>query len=66
MYFPIEAFIDRNRNEHQEAYERLSNSVPQGANAILGVKTSTAIQVFTEGTYLYITYKGTPEVNNEQ
>ncbi|WP_419763792.1 MAG: hypothetical protein ACNI28_08295 [Arcobacter sp.] len=56
----IQGIIDRNRNEHQEAYDELCKSAPFGANAIIGVKVSTSTHQFKEGTFLYMTYIGTP------
>ena len=61
----IKGFMDRNKDEHQEAYDRLIASAPKGANAIIGVKTSTSVQQFTDGTFLFITYIGTPATIEE-
>ena len=47
-------------NDHQTVYEGFLNCIPQEANGIIGIKVSTSIQEFTNGTFLYITYIGTP------
>lgn len=62
----IKGFLERKRNEHQEAYDKLVASAPGEANAIIGVKHSTAIHTFPEGTFLFITYVGTPVVLEER
>lgn len=55
----IRNFTERNRNEHQEAYDGFVKSVGNEGNIIYGVKISTSTAQFKEGTYLYITYYGT-------
>lgn len=62
----IKGFLERKRDEHQEAYERLIESAPSEANAIIGVTQSTATHTFPEGTFLFITYIGTPVVLEEK
>lgn len=61
----IKGFLERKRDEHQEAIEKLIESAPSEANAIIGVKHSTATHTFPEGTFLFITYIGTPVVLEE-
>ena len=56
----IEKYTDRNRNEYQEALEQLASFAPAEATAVIGIKVSTTTQVFSNGTYLVITYIGTP------
>ncbi len=56
----IRGFLDRDRNEYQEAMNELASSAPRDANAIIGINVSTASQQFSNATYLYITYIGTP------
>ncbi|HEY9189792.1 MAG TPA: heavy metal-binding domain-containing protein [Sulfurovum sp.] len=58
----IKGFLQRKRDEHQEALDKLIESAPAEANAIIGVKHSTATHTFPEGTFLFITYIGTPVV----
>jgi regulator of nucleoside diphosphate kinase len=62
----IKGFLERKRNEHQEALDKLIESAPSEANAIIGVKHSTATHVFPEGSFLFITYIGTPVVLEEK
>ena len=56
----IQGLLDRNRNEHDEAMQLLAKVAPSSANAIIGIKVSSATQAFNEGTFLYLTYIGTP------
>lgn len=56
----IRGFLERNRNEYQEAINVLAASAPPEANAIIGIKATSSAQKFSNGTYLYITYIGTP------
>lgn len=56
----IKAFLDRNRNEHQEALDLLARQAPANANAIVGIKVSSATQNFGNEAFLYLTYIGTP------
>ncbi|HEO98986.1 MAG TPA: heavy metal-binding domain-containing protein [Epsilonproteobacteria bacterium] len=62
----IKGFLERKRNEHQEALDKLIENAPSEANAIIGVKHSTATHVFPEGSFLFITYIGTPVVLEEK
>jgi uncharacterized protein YbjQ (UPF0145 family) len=55
----IKGLLERNRNEHQEAVDQLQNSAPEGANAILGVRVTSATQQFGKDVFLYLTYIGT-------
>ena len=61
----IKGFFQRKRDEHREALDKLIESAPSEANAIIGVKHSTATHTFPEGTFLFITYIGTPVVIEE-
>jgi len=61
----IKSLIEGNRNEHQEAFDRLVASAPREANAIIGVKHSTTTHQFSEGSFLFITYIGTPVILEE-
>ena len=58
----IKSIADRNRNEYQEAIDALMACAPDDANAIIGIQVSTAAQGFNNGSYLYITYIGTPAI----
>jgi uncharacterized protein YbjQ (UPF0145 family) len=58
----IRGLLERKRNEYQEVIDSFVNSAPSEANAILGVQISTSSQQFSNGTFLYITYIGTPAV----
>lgn len=55
----IRGITERNRNEHQEAYDGFVRSAANKGNVLYGVKISTSTAQFKEGTYLYITYYGT-------
>jgi uncharacterized protein YbjQ (UPF0145 family) len=61
----IKAFLERNRNEHQEALELLAKQAPADANAIVGIKVSSATQNFGSEAFLYLTYIGTPVIYAE-
>ncbi|SHO20321.1 Putative uncharacterized protein [Moritella viscosa] len=49
-----------NKGEYQEAMDLLAQSAPSGANAIIGIKVASSIQKFPNGTFLHLTYIGTP------
>ncbi|MEN4545185.1 hypothetical protein ABEG75_19395 [Pantoea agglomerans] len=55
----IRNISERNRNEHQEAYEGFINSASAEGNVIYGVGISTSTAQFKEATYMYMTYYGT-------
>lgn len=52
--------FEKNANEYQEAINQLSESAPSDANAIIGIKATSSMQQFSNGTFLYLTYIGTP------
>ena len=56
----VKALLARGGNEHQDALDHLAKQAPAGANAIVGIKVSTAAQAFGDGVFLYMTYIGTP------
>ncbi len=59
----IRSITQSKRNEHQEAYDTFLNAVRGGypnANFVIGTKVSTSVGSFNNGTFLYITYIGTP------
>ena len=62
----IKGFMERKHDEYQEALDNLIESAPSEANAIIGVKHSTATHTFPQGTFLFITYIGTPVVFEEK
>ena len=45
-----------------DAFDMLRRSAPDEANAIIGIKTSTATAAFANGVFLYVTLTGTPVV----
>lgn len=59
----IRSITEAKKNDHQLAYDSfvdgVRNSCPQ-ANFVIGTKVSTAVGSFNNGTFLYITYIGTP------
>lgn len=56
----LRGFLERDRNEYQEALDLLASSAPSEANAIIGINVSSSTQQFSNGTFLYLTYIGTP------
>ncbi len=56
----IRSFLDRNKNEYQEALDQLATCAPSDANAIIGIKATSSTQQFSDGTYMFLTYIGTP------
>lgn len=58
----IRGLLQRNKNEYQEVIDSFVNSAPSESNAILGVQISTSAQSFSNGTFLYVTYIGTPAI----
>jgi regulator of nucleoside diphosphate kinase len=59
----LRSITEANKNDHQLAYDSfvagVRNTYPQ-ANFVIGTKVSTAVGSFNNGTFLYITYIGTP------
>ena len=58
----IRGLRERDKNEYQEIMDRFISYAPQEANAIIGVQISTAAQSFNNGSFLYVTYIGTPAI----
>ncbi len=56
----VRNFLERDRNEYQEALNFLASSAPSEANAIIGIQATSSTQQFSNGTFLYLTYIGTP------
>lgn len=56
----VRGLLERGRNEHQEVYEGFAATVPQEANAVLGLQVSTAIGAFGPAVMMFVTYTGTP------
>ncbi len=54
--------LERDKNEYQDILNNFKASAPGEANAILGVQVSTAAQSFNNGTFLFVTYIGTPAI----
>jgi uncharacterized protein YbjQ (UPF0145 family) len=59
-------FLQRKRDEHQEALDKLIKSTSSEANAVIGVKQSTAIHKFPGKAFLFITYIEAPVVIEEK
>ncbi|MCQ3024178.1 hypothetical protein NLO85_27525 [Pseudomonas savastanoi] len=59
----IQSFMDRNRNEWSEAYKSFMVSAPRGTTILFGVQVTTAIGVFGNGGFLYVTMTGTAAVH---
>lgn len=55
----VRGLIERKKNEQQEAYDAFVKSAGNEGNVIYGVKVSTAIGQFNNGTFLYVTHYGT-------
>ncbi|MGF7409117.1 hypothetical protein [Providencia alcalifaciens] len=55
----IRNITERNRNEHQEAYDNFIRVAGPQGNTIFDVKISTAVAQSKTGTFLYKTYYGT-------
>ena len=58
----LKGLLERGRNETEEMMQQLRNLAPSEANAIIGIQVSTAAQHFNNGTFLYVTYLGTPAI----
>ncbi len=58
----IRGLLERNKNEYQEIMNSFINFAPDESNAIIGVQISTSSQSFNNGSFLYITYIGTPAI----
>lgn len=56
----VRGLIERNRNEYTEALAYFMSLAPKEANAIIGVQLSTSTQTFSNGTFLFMTFVGTP------
>nr|SHO06821.1 Putative uncharacterized protein [Moritella viscosa] len=56
----MRGLFEKNKNEYQEAMDLLARSAPSDANAIIGIKATSSTQQFSNGTFLYLTYIGTP------
>ena len=56
----IRSLMEKPSNEYQEAIDALAAAAPKEANAIIGVQVATSTHTFSNGTFLYLTYIGTP------
>ncbi len=48
------------RNEQQDVYDAFAANIPAEANAVVGLRVSTAIGAFGQTVLMYVTYIGTP------
>jgi uncharacterized protein YbjQ (UPF0145 family) len=55
----IRGFLERSRNEHDEALNAFTRAAPAGTNLIYGMKVSTAAAVSGTRTMLIMTFLGT-------
>lgn len=58
----IRGLLEKNKNEYQEIMDSFISFAPEEANAIIGIQLSTAAQNFNNGSFLYVTYIGTPAI----
>lgn len=56
----VRGLMERNRNEQQEVYDQFVATVPEQANAVVGLQISTAASEFGGSVFLLVTYVGTP------
>lgn len=56
----LRGLLEKDRNEYQEAIDQLAECAPSDANAIIGIKVTSSTQQFSNGTFMYLTYIGTP------
>lgn len=56
----VQGIIHRKRNQYQEVLENFKATAPPQANSIIAIKHSTTVSQFQNGSYLFITYIGTP------
>lgn len=62
---PLRNALGSKRNEWRDAIQLLAAQAPPTANAIIGIRFSTAAQNFSNGTFLYLTIAGTPVLCGE-
>lgn len=56
----LRRLTEGNENGHQIAVDNLAAAATElGGNMVFGIRHSTAIGQFNNGTYLYLTYTGT-------
>jgi hypothetical protein len=55
----VRGFLERDRNEHQEAFDGFVRSAPAGTNLIYGVRLSSSVAQFSDGMLLLLTYMAT-------
>lgn len=58
----IRNIFEEKKNEYQEALNNFQSLAPKEANAIINIQLSTTAQDFNNGTFLYLTYTGTPAI----
>lgn len=56
----VRGMLERGRNEQQEVYDAFAANIPAEANAVVGLRVSTAIGAFGQTVLMYVTYIGTP------
>lgn len=61
----IRQLKDRKRDYYQELLDQFAAAAHEEANAIIGVQLSTAVAAFNNGTFLMMTYTGTPALIGE-
>ncbi len=61
----LKQIIEKNRNEYQEIMDGFVGTAPAEANAIIGVQVSTTSESFKDGSFLYVTYIGSPAIISE-
>jgi regulator of nucleoside diphosphate kinase len=57
--------LEKDKNEYQEVLNSFINTAPTEANVIMNVRVSTTTQEYTNGTFMYLTYIGTPATNSD-
>ncbi|NBC30227.1 MAG: hypothetical protein GVY29_09595 [Spirochaetes bacterium] len=58
----IRQIKDRKRNYYQELLDGFAAIAPEEANAIIGARLATSVATFSNGTFLMMTYTGTPVI----
>lgn len=56
----LRRLLEKDKNEDKEALDLLVSLVPSEANAIIGIRATSSTQQFSDRTFLYLTYIGTP------
>ena len=56
----VRSMMEKPSNGYQDAIDALAAAAPKEANAIIGIQVATSTQTFSNATFLYLTYIGTP------